>query len=286
MKCSVIIILYNPDEKFVLNNIKLIHNNDIINEIVLVDNSDERNTILSNSGINKVKYIFNNGNLGIAAAQNLGIQSLVEVEYVVLFDQDSELYNYNFESMLEAFNSCQIKLACLGPRVIDSFSNKKVKPFVQKEKETLGDITLCSQIIASGKMIKLAVLEEVGLFESELFIDGVDHEWCWRSINKGYSIGINENVSMIHTLGDDRFKFFGLTFKVASPIRTYYQFRNILLLSRRDYVPLYWKIRNIISMFVRFIVFGLIHKNSAPYRGYMIRGIIDGIKGKFGAYSK
>ncbi len=284
MKCAVIIILFNPDVDFVLKNIKAIYNS--IDKVILVDNSDVVNPNIASVCDGKVIYLPGMKNLGIAKAQNIGLKRAKELksDFSVLFDQDSVLSDYNFTSMIEKFQGYEGKLACLGPRIIDSFSNKQVKPFVQKEMGTVNELTLCSQIIASGKMIRMSVLEEIGIFEEKLFIDGVDHEWCWRATSKGYAIGINEGVVMTHTLGDSRYKFFKVTFKVASPIRTYYQFRNILILSRRSYVPIYWKIRNLLGVPIRFFVFALCHKDNISYRKFMLAGIRDGFKNILGKY--
>lgn len=284
MKCSIIIILYNSDAKFVMNNIKAIYHS--VDEIILVDNSDDVNKVFSSISDNKVTYIPNLSNLGIAAAQNIGIKKARELksDFVVLFDQDSLLIDYDFSSMIKVYSQFDGDLACIGPRIIDSFSNKKVRPLVQKEIQSIQNLTLCSQIIASGKMIKMSVLDKIGLFEEQLFIDGVDHEWCWRAASKGFVLGINEDVVMTHTLGDARYNFGGVTFKVASPIRTYYQFRNILILSRRGYVPIYWKFRNILSIPIRFIVFSLFHKDKDKYRKFMISGFRDGLLKCSGKY--
>ena len=83
---------------------------------------------------------------------------------------------------------------------------------------------------------------------------------------------------MNHRLGDARGKFLGMTYKIGSPIRLYYQFRNILVLCRRGYVPLYWKFSNIIGMILRFIIFSTQVEDSDIRRSYMIKGFIAGIK--------
>lgn len=89
---------------------------------------------------------------------------------------------------------------------------------------------------------------------------------------------------MVHRLGDSRAKFAGITYKVGSPIRLYYQFRNILLLSRRSYVPFYWKLRCTCLLPVRFFLNGLMQSNRRHRVKYMLKGLADGVLGRSGSY--
>lgn len=291
VRVHAVIVTYKPDLDILSNNVNnLLASESLIDAIHIVDNTPgyaDFDNIL-HSRVN----VFSLGiNKGIATAQNIGIQASLDAaaDYVILFDQDSNLDVDLVEHLVFAMLKAKldnINLACIGPRPLDVFSGKKYRPSIQRETEVSSEITLCSQIIASGKLIDTDVLKHIGLMEDSLFIDGVDHEWCWRAQAHGYSIGIAEKVVMRHTLGDSRGKFLGITYKIGSAIRMYYQFRNILVLSRRKYVPLYWKVRNILAILFRFFIFGFSKNDSACRRKYMIQGVIDGLKLKMGPYSK
>lgn len=287
-KVHAVIVTYQPDIQIVFNNVKNLIAGRKLDAIHIIDNTP------NGSDLERLKmsdvYIYTLGeNKGIATAQNVGIQAALraDADYIILFDQDSDLDINLVAKLLAAMEKAKfqgINIACIGPRPLDIFSGKKYRPAIQKEQQICSEITLCSQIIASGKLIDASVLKEVGLMEDALFIDGVDHEWCWRAQKYGYVVGIAENAVMEHTLGDARGKFMGISYKIGSAIRMYYQFRNILILSRRGYVPLYWKFRNIAGMFFRFYVFGFTRKDSSVRRGYMVKGIIDGFKQSLGPY--
>ncbi|HFP9739483.1 TPA: glycosyltransferase family 2 protein, partial [Escherichia coli] len=83
---------------------------------------------------------------------------------------------------------------------------------IQRDIQIFEGFSLTKQIIASGKLINLEVLDQVGFMEDDLFIDGVDHEWCWRAGRLGYKIAIIENAIMKHRLGDARGNFLGFTY--------------------------------------------------------------------------
>lgn len=287
-KVHAVIVTYQPDVNIVSENVENLIAGQKLDAIHIVDNTPD------GSELDLLKrdmvYIYSlDENKGIATAQNVGIQAalLAGADYIVLFDQDSELDVDLIAKLLASMEKAKlqgINLACIGPRPLDVFSGRKYRPVIQKEQKVCSEITLCSQIIASGKLIDASVLKKVGLMEEDLFIDGVDHEWCWRAKKYGYAVGIAENAVMEHTLGDARGKFMGISYKIGSAIRMYYQFRNILILSRRAYVPLYWKIRNIAGMFFRFYVFGFTRKDSSVRKKYMLQGIHDGFKNKLGPY--
>lgn len=82
---------------------------------------------------------------------------------------------------------------------------------------------------------------------------------------------------MHHQLGDARGKFLGVTYKIGAPIRLYYRFRNILLLSRKSYVPVYWKIRNLVSITICLVIFTIKGPERHKRIGYMLKGIYAGI---------
>jgi len=91
---------------------------------------------------------------------------------------------------------------------------------------------------------------------------------------------------MRHRLGDKRDEVLFIKYKVGSLIRLYYQFRNVFLLSRRGYVPMYWKLRNFTLMFVKLAVQPFRHKDDMQRVKYMLKGIKDGLLARTGKIKK
>ncbi len=92
------------------------------------------------------------------------------------------------------------------------------------------------------------------------------------------------NVEMVQKIGDRRSKFAGITYKVGSPIRLYYQFRNILILTRRGYVPTYWKTRNVLVLPIRFFANSLLQSNKRERIKFMLCGLLDGLLKRDGSF--
>ena len=187
-------------------------------------------------------------------------------------------------SGFDRLNKGEKSVAAVGARPYCVFEQKEAKPSVQKNLGRIAHMTFVPQIIASSMMIPIDVWDDVGPMEESLFIDGVDHEWCWRAGAKGYSIAICESAVLPHRLGTKRGVLFGLNYKVAQPVRLYYQFRNILLLARRGYVPTYWKLRHLAAIPVRFLLMILFEPPRVARLRYMLRGVVDGLTGHVGKY--
>ena len=284
MKFSAIIILFYPERPILLNNIRLLENNGW--QVVVVDNSPQSHKSWLSSS---VEFRHCPENAGIAHAQNIGLLLARQQgrDYAMLLDQDSHLTEHLLQTAKQRVIEAQSRypdLAAYGPTIVSEFDGQVVRAKVQRVVPDEHGFLHSRQIIASGKIIPLAVLSDVGLMEDALFIDGVDHEWCWRASRKGYRIISDTQALLRHKQGESRKRIMGVTFKVGSSVRLYYQYRNILILLRRSYVPLYWKIRNSVALPVRWIINGWFLEQRRERRHYMRRGLIDGLKKRSGRY--
>ncbi len=279
------IILYKPD---MLETQVLIESvTEQVDVISIIDNSPSPS--LQNIDTASIHYHHFPNNIGVAAAHNIGLSDLKAAgcEYGMLLDQDSTIpedFAFRLSSLLVASKVQNRPVIAIGPRIICSFSDKTVKPRVQREVAVYDQLVCVTQIISSGMMIDLSHFDRIGWKDESLFIDGVDHEWCWRAKEHNFMVAIADKVEMVHRLGDSRSKFAGVTYKVGSPIRLYYQFRNILLLLRRAYVPKYWKTRNICVLPIRFLANSLLQPRRLERLKYMLCGLWDGLLGKSGAF--
>ena len=280
------IILYKPDSDITYRLIESVLEQ--VDVLCIIDNSPLP-TVL-NIPKSRLHYHHFPKNIGIAAAHNIGLTDLHAAGCIfgMLLDQDSTIdddFAFRLSSLLVASKVKNRPVVAIGPRIICSFSEKTVKPRIQREISVYENLVCVTQIISSGMMIDLSKLELIGFKDERLFIDGVDHEWCWRAKTQDLLVAIANNVEMVHKLGDGRSKFAGITYKVGSPVRLYYQFRNILILARRGYVPNYWKTRNILVLPVRFFANSLLQNDKRERIKYMLCGLWDGLFKKDGAFT-
>lgn len=275
---SAVVITYNPNINILNSLIQSLLMQ--VQDIIVVDNSsaelDLKNKIVQSS---EIIYLSDGINKGIATAQNIGISHAIDMgrDAVWIFDQDSELGELSLVAMVDELNTFDGKAACIGPSIVNSFNDQVELP-IKKVKNPNG--TFCvDQIIASGSLTPTSVFRDIGVMEDELFIDAVDFEWCWRARSLDYSVLISTQ-KMVHSVGDGDETCLGglLTLKVSSPFRLYYQVRNYLILLRRSYVPIRWKIRHSAFFVFKYFYFGFGRPQSKDYRTNITSGFRDGLK--------
>ncbi len=276
---GIVIIMYNPKNEDIQHIQSLSeHYNGCI-----VDNSDTPFTKLSSIG--NMHYICNHANLGIAEAQNIGVRYLIEnydIHYFVFIDQDSRIESDYPQRIVNAFKEISIhkKLAMLGPKLIHKDNRQEYHSVIHKDKVSDDGMFIPRRdVISSGSCISRQAFNEIGLYDSRLFIDDVDYEWGWRAQAHGYVCGISPKVSIFHKVGQKELRIGKYIIIISASFRYYYQYRNYFWLLRKKYVPLQWKINMGIKYSLRFIYFPVIVEKGFERWKYMCRGIKDGIKG-------
>lgn len=269
-----------------------------VDTVVIVDNSADADVsawLADHSG-DRRETILLGQNLGVAAAQNIGIARARErrAKYVVLFDQDSVPAPDMVARLLAVVQKKQMegcRLAAVGPRYFDVMQGC-LRPFVQVrglrvrrfDCERPDEVLEVDHLIASGCLIPLSVLDEVGGMSEPLFIDYVDTEWCLRAWRKGYQLFGVCDATMQHGLGDKPNYFLGRYLPVHGPLRHYYLFRNAVWLYRQGWIPLAWKLATAQRLLLKFLYFSIIPSGRLTQINMIVRGIWDGIMNRMGRY--
>jgi len=284
MKIGCILVLYNPDTTLLESVLNAIIQQ--VEGIFIADNSESTNETFISPNRDRITYQKMNGNIGIAAAQNFGIHYFLKNEFSHLFflDQDSILPYGAVDQLKMNLHVLQLKsiqVGGIGARPLNRQNGEKYQGSSKKGILYSENLTEVTEIMNSASLIPAKNFMDAGLFEEDLFIDGVDHEWCWRAKHlKGLRFFIDETVLLSHCLGEGDRYFLTRNIAIPTPFRTYYQFRNYFKLVRRDYVPCHWKIINGLKYFVKFIYFPIFLKPGKEYFRNIIRGIRDGITKK------
>jgi rhamnosyltransferase len=125
-------------------------------------------------------------------------------------------------------------------------------------------------------------LRIIGEFDSRLFIDHVETDWCFRARASGFKLFATAGTRLTHHMGDAicHYWFFGRkSMPYRSPSRHYYLTRNSILLQKRNYVPVAWKFANILKLGFTFLYFGFLGKDTKQQRKCILLGMRDGMKG-------
>ena len=276
---SSITVWYNPSQQD-LESIKTY--NSFFEKIYIIDNSSKDNNNLA-AQISNALYVPNNENLGIARALNIGCKKAMEdgFKWVMTMDQDSSWNKDVLEHYLSAVCSNT-------DETIKSFAPKhrnEIKSLVgdikyKLEDKDVNDVNFPAKVMTSGNIISLETWNNIGHFNEELFIDEVDHEFCYRLNHAGYKICEFQNIYMVHTLGLVKKTLLPRPCK-HSGLRLYYIFRNMLYIKKvfpQEYKSQHYK---------KYMTFAIIQK-CLEFKfkdlNYIRQGIKACKKNKFGKY--
>lgn len=234
--------------------------------------------------------VFNFGeNLGIAKAQSVGMKWAFEngADFILQMDQDSILEDRTVGRLLESYEELILKgfkVGVIGPRHYDKVTNEVDEARIIKGNTIEGtNYTIINATISSASLIPKTAYDIVGGMEDGLFIDAVDFEYCWRLKTKGFLTIRDNDILLGHRVGDGKKQIVGkIDARVPSPIRHYYHIRNLFLLLFRGYVPLYWKLSNLVKLAIKLVIYPFIFEDGKTRFMYMIKGIKDGVLRKYG----
>lgn len=281
-KVFAVIVTFNPDLKRLMQNIALLKKQ--VARIVIVNNSNY------SINCNNLKIIELGKNFGIAKAQNIGMEwSFAEgADFVLQMDQDSQPNSDMVAKLLEAYfylQSKDYKVGLIGPQDHDIRTKEVAKPRVVRPKMLTPSYYMVNDTLSSGSLISREAYFDVGGMDEALFIDCVDFEYCWRLRKFGYIVVRNKEAVLAHQLGEGKKNwFFGLKFSVCKPIRHYYQFRNILSLIQRNYVPVYWRVSSLFKLFRDIAFLPLILDSGKERISYMLKGVVDALRCRLGRF--
>lgn len=282
MKIYAVIVLFNDHNQESVNHVRKL--SEQVDKVLLIDNSVQ--SFLSvYSDIEKTVYIPQYRNLGIASAQNIGIKIAIDegADYILFADPDSHVPDHAVTALLSKHQLLTSKGYLVGSLGSTAYNVSTGRPyplfsdFIQEIYEY--QVTEVTYTTNSISLIKTEWFESVGLMAEQLFIDGVDNEWCWRGHAKcGLRFFLDDNVIIQHRLGIGNRRIFGKNRSIAAPYRLYYQYRNYLWLLRCTYVPKAWIKLNGKKYLLKSIYYPLFVKPRWQYLKNIIKGIVAGIK--------
>lgn len=283
--CAVV-VTYRPDLE-TLSNLRRTRLE--VDELVVVDNGTEGEplNLLGQASREAGFTLIENGeNLGIATALNCGVIWAKQSGYrwVLLLDQDSHLTPGFAATMLRGFRSSRWgeRLAILVPRYID----RRFGTVLPQPQIVDGSI---EQASTSGSLMPMSVFDRFGLFQDELFIDGVDSEYSLRVRAEGFKIEECVPAVLLHAPGSPtRHRlWWGKSYQASNqaPVRLYYQERNKLLMLRcygRRFPGFF--LRQFIVSWKNLFKVVLVETGKPQKLQHLLRGVLDGARGRTGKF--
>jgi len=167
-------------------------------------------------GDGRLTVIANPGNVGLAAAQNQGLEAALAggADWILLLDDDSVPGDAMVATMLAAWRDLadRRRVGLLTPRLTDAEGTLRPRLLTARGRFDLARTPLAPGsvvrdgvfAIASGSLVRAAMLRVVGRMDARFFIDYVDVEFSLRLRRAGFEIvGVGDAV-LTHRLGEVR----------------------------------------------------------------------------------
>lgn len=255
-----------------------------VSKLYLVDNSERPDKQLIQqirAVYPNTEYISNEGNQGIAYALNVAAQVAVsdKYDYLLTMDDDSSAPDGMVDGMIRFITTYQgdNELGIVAPQANElAYGN---------------GVTKVWYTITSGSLLCLKAYQNCGPFMNELFIDSVDHEYCFRLKRAGYEIVELDYLHLQHRVGFiKKLSLFGnvvYRWSSHSPLRDYYILRNNLYVLRYYWKDLPVHLRNGLAYaaFKVCFVYALFEKDRGKRFQYVGQAIRDFANHRLGKYS-
>lgn len=275
MKVAGVVVLYNPDDDFIDNISSYVNDIDLL---YVIDNSEKENKVLDSQ---KIKYIFNNENIGVAKALNMACEMAIKDNYnwILTMDQDTKFKPGVLNRMKDYIRNND----CSKDGILVPWHNTKLD--IVKSDDVI-DYPL--QVMTSGNLVNLSIYKEIGGYNEDYFIDGIDIEYCLRLKKYGFRIVRFNDVEIEHDLGYIEYhKFLGKTYLCTNHnyLRQYYIARNYRYIKEEyyDIAPEYCEILTHLKLRIFRIV--MFEKDKYRKVRNLFRGVRDYKKRIIGKYN-
>lgn len=239
MRYAIGIVTYQPDMQRLSENVRNALGNPEAERLIIVDNGSADTTGIKSmaQASNQIDLTENGENLGIARALNQICQQAAGLgyEWVLTLDQDSVME----EAMLSEFTLYTHKedVGIICPRIEDRNMGRQ---YARSDKGT----EYIDHCITAGNLVRLSAWKAIGGFSEDLFIDGVDFDFCMKMREGGYQILRTNNVCLIQEMGHGKSITLPFGHQISilnhSPQRLYYIARNYLYIGCRHHQFTHW----------------------------------------------
>lgn len=267
--------------------------------VVLVDNGSGQAALAATAAaeIRGLELIRLPANVGLAAAQNVGIRSARArgCKFILLLDHDSVPETGMVEALVRAYDRLVTqghRVAAVGPVFVerkDALAARFVQfrwLWVSRRGCGPGRTSAPADfLISSGTLLPCDALDDIGLMDDSLFIEHVDTEWCFRALRRGWRLFGVCDARLQHDRGESLIRFWFGQWRSAPlhrPVRNYYLIRNGARLLATGAGPARSLLPQVAKLCLAFAMYSLVGPQRGERMRLMLRGLRDGLSGRLG----
>ena len=287
-----VLVTFHPDDVFPERVAALSRQ---VGQILVVDNCSSSSCVAMIEATCRqfrADLILNDQNMGVATALNQGIDYARRFKkgilWILTLDQDTRVFPELVKTLISVHERYPTKerVAIIGANYVEKTTGR----LLHEARAAVDSGERVLNLPTSGSLISLNILDIVGRFRDEFFIDYVDTELCIRIRKSGYVGLIATAVLMEHPLGyyksSKLYKMLTGRDMVTNypPIRHYYWTRNGLVLSVENITyDFKWALRELYYILIRRVLIVLVFEDKKIEKlTYISRGVIDGVFRKRG----
>ena len=238
------VILYNPTD----DNIKNIDTYlSKVSELYVYDNTETKSNENLFKDYPNVHYYWDGENMGISFRLNQACERAIKskFDYLLTMDQDSSFLEENIDKYFRDILSFpeKEKVAVYGLEYILNNINDSTPNYLEVD-----------HLITSASVLNLKLHNEIGGFDENFFIDGVDIDYCYSALTKGFKNIKFGKICFNHSLGSFAIRgsifslyLFKKKMSIHSSLRIYYMYRNMLYIEKKHKR----RLPNLINKFVK-----------------------------------
>ena len=223
-------------------------------------------------------------NHGVAAALNRGVLWALSHDFMwaITVDQDTIVGPDLVARLFAALDASPDadRVAMVGPRLVHPESRARAPSDSRAYRQV-------SQLVASGSLVRIDALRDVGFFDESFIIDRVDFDICARLRGVGYLLLEAPQAELRHAPGDtQQVHLLGRVFRrqTHNYKRRYYMARNTIWLVRRYALrdPI-WVLRRVTVLGIQLAAIALFENDKWRKLDASLGGLLDGLRGRSGS---
>jgi rhamnosyltransferase len=262
---------------------------DQVSEVVLISNGSSAKGLALLRELERrprVAVIYNGSNMGIACAMNQGVRYAIERghRWVLTLDDDSEATPGMVDKLLEIYRALGDRVGIVAADPFDINTRR----FQQAGIDRTACYVFAKSVISSGSLIDTRVFGRVGFFDEAFFMYYVDDDFCLRVSRSGLKIVLCCEALLRHREGAKvtrRFCGREIFYDEQGGEAKYYIARNGIYLALKYPRETHFGYRHLRRVAGDFVKILLYDAHPASKASYVLKGLWDGIRGRYGSLS-
>ncbi len=279
-----ILIVTFHSEKIIEN---LLNNLKNFNVIVIENSNNEKFKSYLESKFSNVKCILPGSNLGYGAALNIGFNKFKFKNYLIL-NPDIEISN---QKVFEIYNKAESSknISVVAPSTVNKKGEIYVRhgffKFKKKKSSEFNDLIKAHYVNGHAFLIKASVIEDVGNFDENFFMNFEEYDLFFRIYKKNYNIYVMKNCFVKHFDGKSSdLKYYpetSITSKWHYSWGFYYFFKK----NYGKIIAIFLSFFHMFSCLIKLIYFFIKKENHKKnLMVYSLKGLLESVKNKKSYY--